>query len=305
MLQPSSTMPNASSAANQCPSELLSLICAHIFAAGEPPSASSLDPLVQAEDLTPTSQPSSYPAAHWAEPVVRKTLANACLVSHAWYEAAKPWLWQKVEVRLPRSWMALVEELAGGDEDISDTQPTAFFVGQTIQDVEDAAAAAQSLVEGRRDSVDDLVRELHGKLLATLTGLDGHIPPELLSPPATRDPSPRRIRAKSKSPGRWKIMRTIEDAMLNVVEQNHPGVYSMCPLLFTRRRRFYSWSLLNSTPATRPSSRSVRSPPGLHALPYHRHEKIPRGRYFRPFRHSRAAACSPQSTRKKLYTCPE
>lgn len=230
MLQPSASMANSDSAANHCPPELLSLICAHIYAACLAPSVPSLDPLIQSEDIVPTSQPSSYPAAHWTEPTVRRTLANACLVNHAWYEAAKPWLWQKVEVRLPRSWMALVEELAGGDEDVSDPEHTALFVGQTIQDVEDAAAVAQGLVEGRKDGVDDLVRELHGKLLATLTGLDPHISPELLSPPATRDPSPRRIRAKSKSPGRWKLMRTIEDAMQNVVEQNHPGVYSTYPI---------------------------------------------------------------------------
>ncbi|KAI0767976.1 hypothetical protein BC629DRAFT_1681336 [Irpex lacteus] len=220
------------SVANQCPSELVSLICAHIYEAGIPPSSAetSLDPVYPSSEDAPTSHPSSYPAAYWSEQAVRRTLANACLVNHVWYDAAKPWLWTRIEVRLPRSWMALIEELVGGDDEPVDYEDTALFVNRTIQEVEDAAAAAQSLMEGRKDGVDDLVRELHGKLLASLSDAGGvHIPPELLSPPATRDPSPRRLRAKSKSPARWKLMRSISDAMQNVVGQNHPGVYIPSP----------------------------------------------------------------------------
>ncbi|KAI0688403.1 hypothetical protein BC835DRAFT_1372973 [Cytidiella melzeri] len=218
--------------ANQCPPELVSLICAHVYAASVAPfaSLSSLDPLFTSEDAIPTSHPSSYPAAHWSEPTTRRTLANACLVSRVWYEAAKPWLWHKVEVRLPRSWMSLVDELGGGDEEYFDPEETALFVNRTIQEVEDAAAAAQSLMEGRKDGVDDLVRELRGKLLASLSDVGGvHISPDLLSPPATRDPSPRRLRTKSKSPARWKLMRTISHAMQDVVRQEHPGMYIHTP----------------------------------------------------------------------------
>ncbi|GJE96598.1 hypothetical protein PsYK624_127970 [Phanerochaete sordida] len=214
------------SVANQCPPELLSLICAHVFAAGEPPLESCLDPLIVSEDKVPTALPSTYPGAHWPEPTVRKTLASAALVNHAWYDAAKPYLWKNIEVRLPRSWISLVEELVGGDEEeVLDPEHAAQFVGQTIQDAEDAALAAQTLIKGSPDCVDSLAQELHLKLLATLVGPDGHIPPELLSPPATRDPSPRRLRAKSKSPARWKLMRTISDAMRDVMEQQQPGVY--------------------------------------------------------------------------------
>lgn len=219
-------MTQSDSVASQCPPELLSLICAHIYAAGLSPAATSLDPLISSEDVVPSGLPSSYPGAHWPEATVRKTLASASLVNHAWYEAAKPWLWKKVEVRLPRSWISLVEELVGGDEEeVLDPEHAAEFVGQTIQDAEDAALAARNLVEGCPDSDGNLAQELHLKLLATLAGPDGHIPPELLSPPATRDPSPRRLRPKSKSPARWKLMRTISDAMQNVMEQEHPGVY--------------------------------------------------------------------------------
>jgi hypothetical protein len=228
------------SVANQCPSELVSLICAYIYTAGLAPcspAAASLDPLYSSGDAIPTSHPSSYPAPHWSEPAVRRTLASACLVNHTWYEAAKPWLWQKVEIRLPRSWMSLVEELVGGDDEPVDFEDTALFVNRTIQEVEDAAAATQRLMQGRKDNLDVLVSELHSKLLASLSDVDGvHIPPELLSPPATRDPSPRRLRTKSKSPARWKLIRSISDVMQNVVSQEHPGVYSSVSLFsFTRQ----------------------------------------------------------------------
>ena len=225
-------MTSAPSAAGQCPSELLSLICAHIYAAGLSPAATSLDPLIVSEDVVPTALPTSYPGAHWPDALVRKTLANASLVNHTWYEAAKPWLWKKVEIRLPRSWISLVEELVGGDEEEAlDPQRAAEFVGQTIQDAEDAALAASRVIDDSPDGISHLAQELHEKLLATLAGPDGHIPPELLSPPATRDPSPRRLRANSKSPARWKLMRSISDAMQNVMEQDHPGVYCTCIIL--------------------------------------------------------------------------
>lgn len=218
-------------AASQCPPELLSLICAHIHAAGLPPAVTSLDPLIASEDVVPASLPSSYPGAHWPEATVRRTLANVSLVNHAWYEAVKPWLWHTVAVRLPRSWISLVEELVGGDEEeVLDPEHAAEFVGQTIQDAEEAALSASRLVGGYPEGVDNLAQELHQKLLATLAGPDGHIPPELLSPPATRDPSPRRLRAKSKSPARWKLMRSISDAMQNVMEKDHPGVYCTCAI---------------------------------------------------------------------------
>jgi len=55
--------------------------------------------------------------------------------------------------------------------------------------------------------------------------LDGSIPPELLSPPASRDPSPRRVRQKSKSPARWKLMRSISDAVQDLMGRHEHGMY--------------------------------------------------------------------------------
>jgi hypothetical protein len=81
----------------QYPPELLYTICAHIYASCLLPDEPSLDPLIQVvtDHRAPTAHPSSIPAGYWPEPVARRTLASLCLVNHAWFEAAKPWLWHK------------------------------------------------------------------------------------------------------------------------------------------------------------------------------------------------------------------
>ena len=216
------------SAVSCYPPELLSVICAYVYAAGQLPYQPSLDPLVASKDVIPVGLPSSYPPANWDDATVRHTLANLCLVNHAWYEAVKPFLWRQVEVRLPRDWLCIVDEVAGGDEDLVEDE-TAMIVDQTLQRAEIAALSSTSQF-GQQLSA-ELAKALHEKVIATLSGPDGSIPPELLSPPATRDPSPRRLRQKSKSPARWKLMRSISDAVQNVMEQDHPGLYGEWPWL--------------------------------------------------------------------------
>ena len=209
---------------DQFPPELLASICARIYAAGLPPPTSSLDPpLCSDTSGAPTGLPSSYPCASWPESTVRKTLASLCLVNKAWYEAAKPWLWRKVEIRLPRSWLAIVEEVAGGDDEDASEEQAALMVDQTLKKAETAALAARHLLG--ESSSDDAASDLHDKVLERLSGPDISIPPELLTPPASRDPSPRRLRTKSKSPARWKLMRSISVAVQDVMERAHPGIY--------------------------------------------------------------------------------
>lgn len=210
------------SAVLQYPPELLFTICAYVYAAGLPTSSSSLDPIALGDYGTPTALPSSMPPSNSPEPLVRRTLANLCLVNRAWYDAAKPWLWQRIEVRLPRSWLALVEEITGG-EDQSIEDNTALAVEQSIHAATKAALASTTIPGASTD--EDALKKWKESILETLSGPDGSIPPELLSPPASRDPSPRRLRGKSQSPARWKIMRSISDAIQNVVERNEPGVY--------------------------------------------------------------------------------
>lgn len=208
----------------QHPPELLLLICAHIYSFGLPAPSSSLDPVVTGDYGVPAALPSSLPAGNWSEPVTRKTLATLCLVNHSWYDAAKPWLWQKVEVRLPRSWLSFVEEVAGGDDEEANEEQAALVVERSIQAATDAALARSVSMGVPHNAA--IAAKLQECILAELGGPDGSIPPELLSPPASRDPSPRRLRTKSKSPARWKMMQSISDAVQSAMELNEPGVYS-------------------------------------------------------------------------------
>jgi len=206
----------------QYPPELLFIICSHIYAAGVPAATSSLDPLPLDGHRIPTALPSSTPPGHWPEPVVRNTLSSLCLVNHAWYEAAKPWLWRRLEIRLPRSWLALVDEITGGEDEQS-VEKTALAVEKSIQAVAEAALATTSIAGALSD--EETLRKWKESIMETLVGPDGSVPPEMLSPPASRDPSPRRLRAKSQSPPRWKIMRSIIDAAQEFADRNEFGLY--------------------------------------------------------------------------------
>ena len=209
------------SCVNSYPPELLSTICAHVFAAGQPSSIPSLDPLFLQEAGVPSSLPSSYPPANWPEPVARRALANLSLVSRAWSEAAKPWLWRKIEVRLPRSWLALVEEIAGDEDEEANVEQAALVVDRSISEAAKAALAMRTATGEELDQ--DAAMKLKESILESLSGPDSSIPPELLSPPASRDPSPRR--AKSKSPARWKLMRSISDAVQDLMGRDENGMY--------------------------------------------------------------------------------
>ncbi|XP_006459346.1 hypothetical protein AGABI2DRAFT_218464 [Agaricus bisporus var. bisporus H97] len=202
------------------PSELLDAICSHIYDAGIPPAQSSLDPIITTAVGIPVAQPSSSPQPYWPEPLVRRTLASLCLVNHAWFEAAKPWLWRRLEVRLPRTWLSLVEEIAWNLEE----ETVDCVMGKSIQ------AAARAVADVATFASDkDAALKLEASLLDTLDPPDNAITLDLLSPIPSRNPSPRRIRPKSKSPARWKILRSINDAIQDVLDRRAPGVYVPIP----------------------------------------------------------------------------
>ncbi|KAF8591114.1 hypothetical protein K439DRAFT_1656927 [Ramaria rubella] len=197
------------------PPDLLYAICSAVYSAALPAPVFSLDPLISQSDAVPTVLPSSYPPANWPEPLARKTLASLCLVNKVWHEAAKSWLYRKVEVRLPRNWLAFVDEITGGEED-GELEPTASLVDQTVKNAAMALGSLSQREPGNALRLQECVME-------TLTNApDGSIPPELLSPPASRDPSPGRLRAKS--PGRWRLMKSISDAVKDVT-----GMYVPTP----------------------------------------------------------------------------
>ncbi|KAI9439937.1 hypothetical protein H4582DRAFT_1944039 [Lactarius indigo] len=213
------------------PPELLSLICAHVYESAIPSRVSSLDPLYLLEAGVPTGSPSSYPPPNWQEPVARKTLASLMLVNHAWSEAARPWLWRKIEVRLPRSWLSFLEEISGGEDDDVKEEDTARAVDRSITQAAHAALAAKT---GNSMTLDaEAEKKLKESILQELGGPDSSIPPELLSPPASRDPSPRRLRHKSKSPARWELLRSISDAVQDLMGRDEYGMY--VPAIYDRR----------------------------------------------------------------------
>jgi hypothetical protein len=213
------------------PPELLSLICAYVYVASIPSRISSLDPPYLLEGGVPTGLPSSYPPSCWSEPVARKTLVNLTLVNRAWSEAARPWLWCKIEVRLPRGWLSLVEEISGGEDAEAAEEDTARAVEESITSAAHAAMAAKT---GHNTALDaEAERKLKESIIQELGGPDSSIPPELLSPPASRDPSPPRLRHKSKSPVRWKLLRSINDAVQGLVGRHEIGMYGECSGDFT------------------------------------------------------------------------
>ncbi|KAF7424413.1 hypothetical protein PC9H_009720 [Pleurotus ostreatus] len=201
------------------PPEILFTICAHVYSACLPAYPVSLDPLIAADHGIPTALPSAMPPGNWPEPVSRRTLASLCLVNHAWHAAAKPWLWRKLEVRLPRSWLSLVEEIAWDYDE-----------GQVEMVVEDTIKAAALASRASISSMDqESTSKLEENLLDSLTEPDSSVPLELLSPVVSRDPSPRRLRQKSKSPARWRIMRSISDAIQDYMDRRDAGVYVPVP----------------------------------------------------------------------------
>ncbi|KAJ7650349.1 hypothetical protein FB45DRAFT_986430 [Roridomyces roridus] len=205
----------AHSVVSRYPPELLLTICAYIHSSCIPSSIPSLDPLVLEENGVPTALPSSLPAASWPEPVARRTLAQLCLVNHAWYDAAKPWLWDKLEVRLPRTFLSIVEGISWDYEE------------ETVDMVMDNTIRA-AVIAATNSAPNGSAKALEQRILLSLDAPEESIPLELLSPVASREPSPRRLRPKSKSPARWKIMRTISDAVQTLLELE-PGVYVPTP----------------------------------------------------------------------------
>lgn len=178
------------------------------------------------------------PPSHWTEPAARKALASLCLVSRAWCDAARPWLWRRIEVRLPRSWLAVLDEITGGEEGEQSAENTALDVARSIHALAEAAVAStisvgrRSAADDNKDASDAALQNWKESILATLSGPDGSVPPEILTPPASRDPSPRRLRAKSKSPARWKIMRCISDAVQDLVNKENAAFYGPSLVVF-------------------------------------------------------------------------
>ena len=122
----------------------------------------------------------------------------------------------RLEVRLPRTWLSLVEEIAWNYEE----ETVDIVMDKTIKAAANAAIASSS---SAADKV--AVLKLEESLFDSYDSPDTTISLDLLSPVPSRDPSPRRLRPKSQSPARWKILRSINDAIQDVMHRRSPGMY--------------------------------------------------------------------------------
>lgn len=171
----------------------------------------------------------------------------------------------RLEVRLPRTWLSLVEEIAWNyDEETVDS-----VMGKSLQAATEAAINSTNAFSNQREAL--------RLALDDLDAPDAAISMDLLSPVASRDPSPRRLRPKSKSPARWKILRSISDAIQDVVSRKNPGIYGgFSGLYFLLSETQVTHSVSSDT--KRPLSRPLCTPLGFQPFPDHRHASIYRGR---------------------------
>lgn len=217
---------------NNFPPELLSRICQTVYNQSCPVYPSSLDPFPLAtsndsDSGSPKGLPSSYPPATWPEPISRKTLTSLCLVNKAFHDAAKPWLWLKIEVRLPQSWLSLLDAVVGLPEENFQHQLQGTSDGQQSMTRVIEQVKLPSLASTNGSTPLTSHEAIRRSVLASLE-MDPpslSIPPDLLSPAASREPSPRRLPIRAQSPGRWRLVRAISNALQAAMSSSLPGAY--------------------------------------------------------------------------------
>lgn len=206
------------------PADVLEAIAAAVYAAALPSNTPSLDPLYSlntTHDLAhPAASPSTYPTAYWPEPVSRKTLATLCLVSKDFREAARPWLWRRLEISIPRNWLGILDAICGQEEEPENLVKGIFsvlaedsvFNGRPRATPEVAAPVCESIHESNR-SLSSVATETTSDApsddVAALPNGLGSVPAALLTPPSSRDPSPARLRLRAASPGRWRFIKAV------------------------------------------------------------------------------------------------
>lgn len=133
---------------HEYPSEVLEAIAYAVYLAAEPQLPSSLDPVLapSAPTPAPTSLPSSWPPPSWTEERSRTTLKNLCNVSRAFYAAAKPYVWRRAQIRLPRSWLSLVSEITGGEDLVDESA-----MDLVEQSLDVAARSVYALTAGAKE----------------------------------------------------------------------------------------------------------------------------------------------------------
>lgn len=210
-----------------------------MYAAALPQPNSSLDPLYTLDSsvslVAPSASPSTLPVAYWSEPASRKTLAALCLVSRTFRGAARPWLWHRLEVNIPRNWLGILDAVCGDDEE--------EVVGLPQQSIDHVLHTSDNLAGSSRSRSSTEIKDINYSIQSLLAdsssspnasssssdvvmsnGLIGTVPHDLLTPPSSRDPSPARLRLRAASPGRWRFIK----AANKTVNASEPGLYGTC-----------------------------------------------------------------------------
>lgn len=214
------------------PADVLEAISAAVYAAALPSAATSLDPLYSLSmphnPAPPTASPSTYPAAYWPEPTSRSTLATLCLVSHDFREAARPWLWRRLEINIPRHWLEILDAICGEDEQENSPNSISGMLTENYVKCSRSQAIARTcsgkfkcLPAFSSASGEKTSEEGFDGLSALPVGL-GTVPHDLLTPISSRAPSPAGLQLRAASPGRWQFIKA-----LNKLHHSDPGFYGM------------------------------------------------------------------------------
>ena len=107
----------------QFPPEVLDAIVYAVYLAAEIQLPSSLDPVLTLNTPTSTSAglTSSWLPPSWSKEGPKRTLKSLCSVSRAFFAAARPYVWRRAQIRLPRDWMSLVSEITGGEDVVDES----------------------------------------------------------------------------------------------------------------------------------------------------------------------------------------
>lgn len=105
------------------PPEVLETIAYAVYLAAEPQPPSSLDPILTLDTPSPapTGLPSSWPPPSWSKQWSKRTLKSLCTVSRAFFAAARPYVWRRAQIQLPRGWTSFVSEITGGEDVVDES----------------------------------------------------------------------------------------------------------------------------------------------------------------------------------------
>ena len=172
-------------------------------------------------------------------------------------------LLNRLEVRLPRTWLSLVEEIAWNYEE----ETVDSVMEETMKAAANAAIQSSNVHSNKLDACLE-----ESMFFDRLDFPDTTVSKDLLSPIPSRNPSPRRLRPKSKSPARWKLLKSINDAIQDVMNSQANGVYGELNFLSSTHRLF-SYSA-DSSNTQGPSSRTFCPSPRFQSFPNHWYASI-------------------------------